>query len=509
MIKNFIYKSVHIIFSLLAVMILISTLFIDKSINYTATNSVNYPNSLYFLVSILVLTGLFALGKLVTSKGDINRYVYIASMVAVPLIFLLCFQYPIAYWFGWLENPVYDWGSVFQGAMKLSNGETLKGVHYFVVSTNNVNMTVFLSWIYKLIPDWRFIIFLGAMLTNASVVFSALAIKNLTNSRYCSLVLLILGEILFSLNWRTYIVYTDNFGSIFVAIALWIITLKFKDRYKFPLLFLVAGMGALIKPTIGILIFAYLIYWFVELVFSDKPVKGKLIRSLICVAGVVLFLLVFSNIQSGIRKTYEVDSAHDYPKGWQYMLLVGQNTDGYGLANNQDVRIRNFYVNEAETTGKDVSYLNEKFLEFALGRIERRGFVNNVTFYLEKLTYAYSDGSFTNSSLKPIFVNEEVNIDRDNELYDYYSIVDGKNAGVLGTIFQIIWDVLLILLIAGTMAFNSNDEIKFLEILIIGITIYLLLFECRAKYLFMFVPVYIVIAGYALNRLKEKIANMR
>ena len=44
----------------------------------------------------------------------------------------------------------------------------------------------------------------------------------------------------------------------------------------------------------------------------------------------------------------------------------------------------------------------------------------------------------------------------------------------------------------------------YIKIIILGVSAYTLLFEGRAKYLFMFVPIYLVAAGMGLNEMITK-----
>ncbi len=56
---------------------------------------------------------------------------------------------------------------------------------------------------------------------------------------------------------------------------------------------------------------------------------------------------------------------------------------------------------------------------------------------------------------------------------------------------------------------NENAEYLSFKITIIGITLYLLLFEGRSKYLFMFLPIYVSFAGVILSELLDIAKEIR
>ena len=47
------------------------------------------------------------------------------------------------------------------------------------------------------------------------------------------------------------------------------------------------------------------------------------------------------------------------------------------------------------------------------------------------------------------------------------------------------------------------------EITILGIVLYMLLFEGRSKYLFMFLPVYFTLAGIGFGRIRSRLEKRR
>lgn len=70
---------------------------------------------------------------------------------------------------------------------------------------------------------------------------------------------------------------------------------------------------------------------------------------------------------------------------------------------------------------------------------------------------------------------------------------------------QVLWDMILALLIFNTFVLVRKHKSEwtidlFAEIAILGITLYLMLFEGRAKYIYMLLPVYLYYAGIIMAR---------
>lgn len=145
--------------------------------------------------------------------------------------------------------------------------------------------------------------------------------------------------------------------------------------------------------------------------------------------------------------------------------------------------------------------MNKKVMAEGLTRIKNRGLTGNFLFYLKKLNVMYNDGYFHNvqpSSPPP---------DKPEGLLGNISYrllwKEGNLYYVSAGSLQVIWDVVLILLMFGGILLWRDHSSKMFEICILGITLYLLLFEGRAKYLYMFLPIYTCMAGIVFDKIRK------
>lgn len=56
---------------------------------------------------------------------------------------------------------------------------------------------------------------------------------------------------------------------------------------------------------------------------------------------------------------------------------------------------------------------------------------------------------------------------------------------------------------------KENDAENLIALILIGVSLFLLLFECRARYLYIFSPLYVVLAGIGLNKASELYGRIR
>lgn len=492
MCKRVFFQSVQVIFAGLMGMIAIATIVLDKNVDSIFPNTVVFANGVYYLAAFIVIWLYMAIHRRVRGQKDIDVKVYRMMMVTIPLAVWAGWQLPIARWIYWFTNEG-DFGSIMYAAIGFHHGADFTDFQYFFQSPNNANLAIVLSWIYKIIPDWRGIILMGATLTNISAVLVSLSVKKISKNRLAGILTLVLAELLMAMNWRAFMVYTDNFGMIFVALILWVYASGMKEKYKVPIMIVLAAMGTFIKATVFICLLAILIHRFFVTLSENQNRVHKLKESACVLLWTVIVFGAMIVTQSFLRKSYGLDLAGQYPKGWQYMFMVGQNTKAYGVTNSIDPGMRDAWIEEAEAFHEDLAYVNDQFLAEGIKRVRGRGILGNVIFYLKKLNVAYNDGYFHNVQVSPPTASHELSKNI------WYRLLWKEEAGVLYQLFagilQTAWDAVLLCLIASVFLCRKHDSFKLFEILISGITLYVLLFEGRSKYLYMFLPVYLCAAG--------------
>ena len=119
---------------------------------------------------------------------------------------------------------------------------------------------------------------------------------------------------------------------------------------------------------------------------------------------------------------------------------------------------------------------------------------------------AYNDGYFHNVQAGGASVSNEL------ERNIYYELLEKENGiyyQVSAGTLQVAWDFVLILLMLSVLLLYKNGSYKLFEILILGITVYLMLFEDRSKYLYMFLPIYVSAAGISFAEIDGQLLKIR
>jgi hypothetical protein len=84
---------------------------------------------------------------------------------------------------------------------------------------------------------------------------------------------------------------------------------------------------------------------------------------------------------------------------------------------------------------------------------------------------------------------------------DYADI--GRYYSVWSNFEQMLWMTILVMNVVSIFAKKANS-VNVLMLGIVGLTIFELLFEARARYLFSYIPLYIVISIYGIGVIREK-----
>lgn len=508
--------ALNVLFGILMLLVFYATVILDKRADVPFPNTVEQANVVYYAVALVLLWVLYLVffasgsrrrGASERADGRATKRFYIA--LGVLFLIAATLQFFVSRWIP-VGQELFrkgDFTTVATCAWDIAHGGSFEGYTYFQTSPNNVNITIVLSWVYRIFNNQRAAVWLGALLVNASVIITSIAVRNTWRREGIALVVAGVGEILVALSWRAFLPYTDNYGMIFIALMLWLSTTTLRPEIKTPLIVLCGACGTFIKVTCLVFLVAIgingLLKW-----LRDGQRRLNIRRMTLVAISVVVMLGGMLVLQKPIRGHYKY-APGEYPKGWQYMFMVGQNTKGVGVTGGGNATIRNRAI---EKYG-NLKEVNQEFLRRAVGFIRERGLAGNAVFYTRKLNSVYNDGYFHNvqsnllKKLKKTF------------LYGIYAR-KGKYYAHGANLMQILWDVVLLTMMLYCLnlflAFlrrRSNPELaptkvqpsqerdmaNLLKLVIMGVTLYLMLLEGRSKYLYMFLPAFLAAFGGMLQ----------
>ena len=432
------------------------------------------PNIISGLISGLII---FLLLK-IKVKLDDKKYKTIL-LIAALIVFIL--QIII------LMNTYFytDWDVKAIRDAVLNNN--IKGNYYLTKYPNTLLYLSIIKFYYNipLVGKYYFpLLMFNALLVNLSGIVAALVIRKYTNNTY-SIIGYIIMSLLVSLSPWINIPYSDTFV---ILIPITIIYLYTKDDKKTKDCFLIGFLSILgyyIKPTAFIILIGIVILSIIDLLKKKYKMNLKIV-SMVLIAMIISFVAC----KTAIKLTGFTPSKTTEPFTMIHYLKMGQNNESFGQYNEDDVE-------ESDIKGK------KNDIEKTITRIKERKFWGQFKFIKIKTMLNYNDGTFAWGREGAVFYYKVLAKDtKVSKIFKNYFYKDYKYNYIFKIITQLIWILVLILsLFAGIKDKQEKNSIIYLSI--IGITLFLTIFECRARYLYCYSPIFITLSMIGLNNLKQ------
>lgn len=378
------------------------------------------------------------------------------------------------------------------------------GFYYLSMYSNNIPISYILGRLYRKameMQDYPYLydfiwIQVNCALISIAGFFSCLTVKKITKSLMPVVTVLALYLVLVGISPWKIAPYTDTYGLIFPIMCIYFYicyrqTSHIWCKYLYILLSVVAGMlGGFIKPSLYIIVIALLATEVICLLMDYK----KRWRYVLAEIGIIAVLAWGSNAYLGyIIDDMGLEFNKEIEAGWQHYFYMGLNEETTGGYNSGDTAI----FGEFQTSRSDRIHAE---LERAGERLKNRGFFGSIYFYLRKLVMTFNDGVFgwrTEVWIYDYYPDTIAsNTPFTQRLRDIFWGNDvGYDVGGYNTLCQLAW-IFSILGIPGICLCKDQkrEEYGILVICFLGIFFYQMLFEARARYLFVFLPVLLSIA---------------
>lgn len=308
--------------------------------------------------------------------------------------------------------------------------------------------------------------------------------------------------------WFT-ICYSDSFGLFFPLLSLFLYTGKglwtdrnakdcdnkgslFRQGIRFCILCILGYLGYLIKPQTVILLIAIVI------VESSRHFRKMSLKKALCILGFFAgACLCIGTIRYGLEKMYDsmgFQTESEKKFGITHYLMMGLNPQTNGVYSEEDV--------QTSMDCKDTVERRQTNLRISKERMEAFGLTGFLEHWKKKILINYNDGTFAWSMEGGFY--DEIYEPRNSVISGllrevYYN--SGKYYRTFYTVEQSIWLLVLGLsLFTGCMFFQKEYEKKdtnatVLQLAVIGLTLFELLFEARARYLYTYAPIYALLAA--------------
>lgn len=498
-----IIRCFYILIGITFLPVLFCVFFLDKRIPYNEGlhPATVLPNGVLFVIA-LAGVAVVCLLAWAFRKIELTKKVNLITDTVLAVFFILLYFINV-----WIAREIafmlpWDVMVVSTHASYVALGNEIGYQPYFSIYTNNIPIVYILKELFTKAlenPEYPYVndfiwIQTNCVLLSLSGFFGCLTIKKLTRKFMPTVIYFLLYLALIGLTPWKIAPYTDTYGMIFPIVCIYCYLCyreAEKTVWKFLLMALTlisAAVGGLVKPSIYILMIAILAIELIGLLQSPKEKWKYLVFEIVLIGG-----LFFAK---GICVDYMIediglDFNEDLGASWQHYFRMGQNEETTGSYSQDDAALFGEFQEDKQAR-------NEAALERTLARVKEKGFFGNLSFGLRKMVMVFNEGTFGWANEVEIRDRYPLSLAKNDQTTEFLRKIfwpDMLYTGRFNTFCQLVWIFCLI----GMSGFcflpgEKRKEYIILAISFLGIFFYQLLFEARARYLMVFLPLLVVIS---------------
>ena len=454
-----------------------------------------WPNALTMLFSLaaVLLIGIIFYKTVSSGDGEKKRFVLgVWCWAAVLFAVQAVIARQIYFYTGWDAEIVY-----VIAHQLATEGGSLSWYDYYYIYPNNVWLTAILMAVIRITIMMGFseniyyaCILVGCALITLAGVLTVFTVKMIIKNKWAPIIAGGIYTIMGGLSPWMVVPYSDIYGIIFPILSFYFYTKLRTQETKYPWLcwaavFASAMAGMKIKPTAAIVLIAIVIIEGIRFV-SEKKISRK---ALLGAAGGCAFAILL-NMGINNYAAYIPDGERSIT--YTHYLMMGLNEETDGGYNQEDVDYTLQFADQSER--------QEANLYVAGERLKQMGPFGYLQFLARKTVYNFNDGTFAWEGEGEFYrqvLPEEGSLSTflRNIYYNHYKDGRGAYYPIYQKITQILWFAILIGML-GIWKKNeayprkSYQAVAFLTF--IGIALFVSLFEARARYLFIYLPNFII-----------------
>ena len=472
------------------------------------------PVALASLVIVFVLPSLYRRCTEAGSWFDRRNKWYQA--VGVLLVMGCFFIVEVVVGYAVRVIPDWDAGTIFSNAAGLATGsiQTIDA-DYYSMYPNNIMLTLvlggYLSALHQLgATD----LYLGGIVLNAFAMTLAVLLVVVVARRIAgtgtAILCLLPSAVYIALSPWIAVPYSDTLGMVFplLLLQLFLLSQQAKARVlafgSWFAMGLVAAIGFYVKPTIVFVLVAAS----VVLIFTLRT-HGREWRRIAVVAGCLLLAVgTFAAGTTAIKTAVAASGSlsfdlNDNDKEFPVTHFLKMGSAGLGGFNGPDV---------VET--KSIQSVEDRFqngIDVYVERVTEMGFWGYLDFLNVKGKAIFGDGTFFNwgegMARQPVELLAHDPVSRAIQDYFYY---DGPHFAFLRAFWQSFWFPAL-LLVAAPVVLRGRSLIQpaavVMRLTLFALLLFLLFFEGRSRYLYMYLPFFILLAALTVRTLADRVTQ--
>lgn len=509
---------VRVLFFVLSAAIFVLILFFRENMQrvWDAENKLSVVHPFFLLLlGIGIVAGAGAIWYRVRESVGrrCGKYVgYIAGIGSVFLFFLqLYISCQIYFYPGW------DAGLLVEFAERMESdtvGEMMDGMSgYFSLAPNNIMLTIFFRrmirfsrviGIFTENSSLMMLITVQCLISSITVYLIYQCVKKVTKSDAAAFCGWLAGVFFVGLSPWMVFPYSDATGMLFpiLTAALYIL---WGDKYLPVKWILMAGVSVLgyhIKPQTFIAFLAILIVEGIRMLREKKAWRQRLLCFTAAFLMACAAYYACEQIKDGFKE--EIYFEPEASLGILHYAMMGLNEENTGMYSFQDVEYSMSFDTAEERNQANMLKIKE--------RIDSYGFSGLMKHWTKKTIANYGDSTFGWGGQGGGFYGEIY--PPKNETVSpflrsvYYS--DGAYFPLYFSARQMCW-LLILLFMGGAGLRKTMSKVDYgadvLTLTILGLTLFEMIFEGHAKYLYTHAPIFVMLATIGLHRYFALVTN--
>ena len=409
-----------------------------------------------------------------------------------------------------------DWDveTIVESAMAAVTGSDIsRHENYFSMYPNNLVLVTLFGWVvrsaYSLgLAEHAYFALLvfQCVICWAAGTMLCMLVYHLLHSDELTAAAWVLYQLIVNASPWISIPYSDSVALFFPMALLSVAFLMPKTGVKgilrmFLMTFL-AYFGYRIKPQIVIVFIALCLYGAAQMLGRGKKAKSVLTMCFGQSCGFAAGLLCAVLLANMMAEDVNVPRNKELEFGIPHFLMMGANTEEFGAYFQRDVSFSWRCATREERTQKNLQVFAE--------RVQEMGPVGLFKQMMRKTLTNFNDGTFCWAGEGKFYreILEEKNPVLSPLTRSIYYSHEGKLYPVWANFAQMIW--MGVLALAACAALGKRDaRMSVIMLSLIGLTIFETVFEARARYLFCFAPLFIILAVSGMRQMEQWGKTMR
>lgn len=403
-----------------------------------------------------------------------------------------------------------DWDveTIVESAMAAATGADIsKHGNYFSMCPNNLVLVTLFGWVIRIAyalgmaehAYFALLVFQCVICWAAGMLMCMLA-HHLLQSDELTAAVWVFYQLLVGISPWISIPYSDSVALIFpvalLAVAFLMPRTGVRGVLRLFLLAFLAYFGYRIKPQILIVFMALCLYGAAHLVLGGGLAKQSPVVHLRQGCGFAAGLLCAALLANAMAGDVNVPINKEKTLGITHYLMMGMNPEEFGVFAQRDVSFSWRCETNAERTQKN--------LEVFVQRVQELGPSGVFKQLMRKTLTNFNDGTFCWAGEGKFYreILEETNPVLSPVLRSIYYSNDGKAYPFWANFAQTIW--MGVLALAACASLGKRDaRMSVIMLSLIGLTIFETVFEARARYLFCFAPLFIILSASGMRKMAQ------